>query len=155
MAQNHIQWQNLPILNPCLEAAEILGNVLVLPSQWPSGATGTYPTPYGQSLLQKHITDVEVVKERAPSITASGQRRAKTKIPDWRQPWGICLPVLCLDFRINLWFLLIVRSVWNGRSLLWSLLTKCCLSRSGNCVCCGIYSISYVSKWRDLRLAQG
>lgn len=117
MAQNHIQWQNPPIFNPCLEAAEILtGNVLALPSQWLSGAAGMHPTPYGRSLLQKHITDVENVKEQAPSTTALGQRRAKNKTPGWKHPWGICLPVLCLDFRIDLWFLLIVRNVETGEA---------------------------------------
>lgn len=138
MAQNHIQGQNPPIFNPCLEAAEILmRNVLALPSQWRSEAAGAHATPYGWTLRKKNITNVEDVKEQAPSITAPGQRKAKTKI---------CLPVLCPDFRIDLWFLLIVRNIWNRRSLPWSLLTKWCLSVSGNCICYDIYSIRYAER---------
>lgn len=133
-------------------------------SNWTTGASKSVALwsywstscPYSQSLLTlKHITDVKDMKEQTPSIKISGQRRAKNKIPGWRHPWGICLPVLCPDSRTDLWFLLIVRNLLHRSSLLWSLLTKWCLSRSGNCICYGIYSISYVLKWRNLRLAQG
>lgn len=155
MAWNHIQWQNPPIFRESESSWTTDGKCPGASKSVALWSCWNASHPYRQSLLKKHITDVEDVKEQAPSIRASGQRRAKNKIPDWRHPWGICLPVLCLDFRIDLWFLLIVRNVWNRRSLLCFLLTKWCLSRSGNCICYGIYSISYVLKWRNLCLAQG
>lgn len=135
MALNHIQWQISPIFNQFQATAEILlGNVLALPSQWHSGAAGTHLAPYGQSLLQKHITDVDV-KEQTSSITASGQRRAKTKIPDWRHPCLFCVRTSGLT---------------SGSCLLSEMSEKgeACLSHFGNCICYGIYSISYVLKWR-------
>lgn len=110
--------------------------------------------PYRQSLLKKHITDVEDVKEQTPSIKASGVEGLKTK----SQTGGIPEAFACL-FCVQT-----LESTSGSCSLSgtsetgeasWSLLTKWCLSRSGNCICYGIYSISYVLKWRNLRLAQG
>lgn len=155
MAWNRIQWQNPPIFNPCLKAAElVMGNVLVLPNQWHSGAAGTRPV-----LTDSHCSRSTLQMSRIwRSRTLPSKHQAREGLNTKSQTGGIPEAFACL---FCVWTSgsasgpAHCQKLWNRRSLLWSLLTKWCLSRSANCICYGIYSISYVLKWRNLRLAQG